>query len=546
MNKKITSDNPILILTVATSSGEIDWILPVLTLFLKKKADWRLITVFGHKSIFDRIKHTNQKLFREFMSVSSLNIVPQEIDTLFSKEINSERVKIIFKDFNNDEFAPFKTQIEKHCSDALLVSYPHSSYIYSVMGKDPISICQNPDAYSKHDIFLLGSENDIPYWSEFVNTKKIRTLGTPRYDSWWLKNFIEDPDLTSSEEFQKAQKADKVFFWIGRGVHPHYLSRNDYEYLLKSMADVIFSYNNPLLIIKPHPRQDIDELFKLLSTYDHNRYLVSGLHLLQLSHISDVVISAWSSGALDALAMKKPVIEFWRFGGRDPLCRKTLGGNYTTIYRELGLVAAADTREDLDSLLQFALKDPHNPVWTSQVEAFNRICKSTDQVSEKIVKTLEEELVKRSDLKTVPIIQTDGNDQAELIEKMIEFITSLVEMGLNKRAKLWLDFLEDQFPDNVRILNNVGIFLFNQGDVNPAVDRLVKCIDLSPSYYEAIVNLIQILLITERAADAIEIVVSYYLKTPEEEKKKFLQALAEQLTEQQFMLIHHRILQIRI
>lgn len=549
MSNEITKDNPIIVLTVATSFGEVDWILPVLKAFIAKNKDWRLVTVFGHKVIFDRFQQTNPILFNEFSEISSLNLVPQELDLFFSKQIDPKKVKIILKDYNNDEYASYKANIAEKCPEALVVSYPHSCHIYSRMGKDPMSVCENPEAYSKHDIFLLGSENDIPYWSQHVDVQKIRTLGTPRYDSWWLNRFLNDSGLESTEEFKRSQKAGKVFFYISRGVHPHYLSQPDYNYIVKSIADVVFEQDDSLLLIKPHPRQDIDELFKLLAPYDKQRCLVSGLHLFQLAHICDVVISGWSSGILDALAVEKPVIEFWRFGGQDPLCRKTVDGKFTTIYRELGLAAAADTKEELGALIESAFKNPDAPVWKSQIEAFKKCCKFTDEAANDIVKLFEIELERHANSNAIEAPKTSKIFQGatdDVINKMIEFVESLVENGETEKARCWLEFINEQFPDDVRVLNTFAVFLFNRGEINDAIDRLVKCLNVDPLYSEAAVNLIQILLIVDRTDDALEIVVTYYSQTTDEgSKRMFLQALSEQLTEQQFSFVQGRIWQMR-
>jgi tetratricopeptide (TPR) repeat protein len=492
---------------------------------------------------------TNPILFKEFSEISSVNVVSQELDSIFFRDIDPEKVKIIFKDYNNDEFASYKLEISDRCSKALLVSYPHSCHIYSRMDTDSMSICEDPDAYSKHDIFLLGSENDIPYWSEFVDVKKIRTLGTPRYDTWYLNIFLNDPQLNSTQEFKASQKASKVFFYISRGVHPHYLSQPDYDYIVKSIADAVFKYDDSLLLIKPHPRQDIGELFKLLAPYDKQRCLVSGLHLFQLSSMADVVISGWSSGMLDALAVGKPVIEFWRFGGKDPLCRKTPEGKYTTIYRELGLAAAADTKEELEPLLENALKNPGAPVWKSQVEAFKTWCKPTDDVSQNIARLLEAELEKISVPTTTRISETSAaeyDQQDELIDHMIEYVSFLVENQMSEKASAWFQFMCDQFLDNVKILNNYSIFLFNQGEIKNAIDYLVKCLNQTPSYREAAVNLIQILLIVDQIDEALDIVVAYYAQANDEKSKRFfLQALADQLTEQQFGIVHEKIAHMR-
>ena len=548
MAKEITTDNPVMILIVATSSGEVDWILPVLKTFLDKHPDWRLISLFGHKIVFDRFRITNPVLFQIFSEISSLNIVPQEINNLFSNYISSQQVKILFKDFNRDEFAPYKNMIERECPEALIVSYPHSCHIYSRMGKDPVSHCENPDAFSRHDLFLLGSENDIPQWSKSVDERKVSALGYPRYDSQWVDRFLSDPILKSSEEFRQAQNADKVFFYISRSAHPQYLSQEDYEYLIRSTAEVVFGYENSLLLIKPHPRQDIKELFQLLEPYSNGRYLVSGLHLFQLSHISNLVISGWSSGILDALAVGKPVIEFWKFGGKDPNCRRSANGDYTTIYRELGLARPAETKEDLKDLIKKFYDEPDGVAWTDQKRSFAKYCKFTDQASQNIVDAIERALTVRSDPKEV--VNVKSNDEKihppePLIETMIEFIASLVSCGQNAKAKSWLEFMDAQFPEDVQVLNNHAIFLFNAGDVNAAVDKLIKCIELNLSYWEAAINLIQILLVIDRVDDALNIIVKYQLqKQTKAGEKSFLHTLSEQLTEEQFEIVYRGVAQM--
>lgn len=557
MVKEITPDNSIIILIVATSSGEVDWILPALKIFMEKNEDWRLVTVFGHKLVFDRFRETNPILYKRFSDISSMNIVPQEME-LLSANIKPDKIKIILKDYNKDEFTPCKTLIQQQFPHAKVVSYPHSCHIYSNLEKDPMGTCDTPDAFSKHDIFLLGSENDIPFWSSHVDIKKIRAHGTPRYDDWWVDEFLEDPGLSETREFCRSQEADKVFFYVSRGEHPHYLSKSHYEYLVKSIAESVFSYDNSLLLIKPHPRQDISELFRLLSPYDTDRYLVSGLHLFQLAHISDVVISGWSSGILDSLAVGKPVIEFWKFGGNDPACRKDEKGNFTTIYRELGLAAPADTKEDLDNLLKSALEDPNASIWTNQKKAFKKYCRFEPDSSVKIASTIKDAVetifstnegqveVPEPALKIKPDESTYHEPPDQLIEIAIEYVNALVEAGLEKKAKKWLSFLYEQFPKKSIVLNNYSIFLFNEGNVEAAVELLVECLNLNPGFKEAILNLIQILLIAGRTEDALEIVMSHYLNTPNKENKKmFLDSLVEQLTEEQFLLVRERLAKMR-
>jgi len=529
---------PVIILVVSKSFGEVDWILPVLTLFKEQHPEWEIITLFSHKVIYDFLT-LNTTLLAQFSQVSSLNIVPQELALFFQENVAPEQVKIILKDYNEDQYSPYKTEVERYCPSALVVSYPHSNHIFSNRGTDGLRICPDPDAYSVHDLFLLCSEHDIPYWSRYVDVGKIRTFGYPRYDSWWMKRILSGPNLRESEEFRRAQQFEKVFFYVSRGAHPVYLNQGDYEYLLRSTLEETLRYEDGLLLIKPHPRQDVEDLHRVLSDYDPQRWMVSGLHLMELASLADVVISGWSSGILDGLAVGKPVIEFWRFSGMDPDCRVSSDGRPSTIYRELGLVRAAETREELAALLADAISDPEGPAWQVQKRAFGRYCKEIDNASGSIAACLFDEVARKQAGLALP---ATGQPPTGLIDAMIDFVTGLAEDGEEERVGQWLEFLIAQFPEEPHVLNNLGVFLFNRGDSVGAVDCLVKSVKHEPRYQEATMNLVQILLFLGREDDAADIVVSFYRQTSGTgPRAAFLQALREQLGEEPFGRMQERL-----
>ncbi len=124
--------------------------------------------------------------------------------------------------------------------------------------------------------------------------------------------------------------------------------------------------------------------------------MFSDLHLMQLSELSDVVISAKSSGIIDALAVDKPVIEFYRFSDTDPNLRKTHDGSYTSIFREVGLALGANTSKELGILIKSALirKDE---CWKRQQQAFRDICKPTENATLAVIKCLVTELKKKQE-----------------------------------------------------------------------------------------------------------------------------------------------------
>lgn len=528
----MTSSPPVLVLIVATSLGEVDWILPVLFKFKEKYPDWQIVTLFGHEQVYQRLAQ-NKTIFDEFSKLSSLNIVPQEIDLFLTENISPDQVKIILKDYNKDEFSPYKQYLSDKCPDALLVNYPHSNHIYSNNQTDSVQQVEDPDAFSRHDLFLLCSEHDIPHWSASVDRKKTRVVGYPRYDAWWVSRLLQSEEFSVSEEYQFAKQAEHVFFYISRGVHPHYLSQEDYEYLLHSIMVQTLQYENSVLFIKPHPRQDMEELLRMLRPYDPSRWMISGLHLMQLASLSDVVLSGWSSGILDTLAVGKPVIEFWRFGGKDPLCRKKEDGEYTTIYRELGLAAPANTSQELGALLAEALHNPASETWQHQAVNFRACCKKSESASDRALQFLVEGVAEKNGS-----LEIKESDISALQELKIAEIERLVHEGEKKKARECLDELVRHYPEDANVLNNLGIFLYNEGDVVSAVEQLVKALRCNPQHIETAANLTQIMLELERPGDAVNVVASFYESAVSQEVwDSFQSALTAQLTGEQYLCL---------
>lgn len=494
---------PVLMLIVATSFGEVDWILPVLSAFKKKNPQWQIMTLFGHETIFQGLV-INRAIYEEFAAISSVNIVPREIDLFLSSNISPDQVKIILKDFNKDEFAPYKIYLEARCPDALVVSYPHSNYMYSNRTTESLQIAVSPDAYSRHDIFLLGSEHDIPYWSRYVDVARIRTFGYPVFDSWWMEKMLHAASFTGSPEVELARNAaGKVFFHISRHTHPLYLDEEDYYYLVKSLVEEVFSHENSVLLIKPHPRQKIESFVDILAPYDSARWMFSGLQLTQLCSLADVVVSFFSSGIVNALAAGKPVIEFYRFNDKNPDWRRLPNGGATSIYRELGLAVPADTRQELAMQIKSAL-DGTDSVWAYQQKAYNLHCRGRENVAEAICDCLLREWVAKKERIAQGEVR-DENQSARQLAHMRNF----AEKGDYQAAEELVGSLVGRFPDAALFYNELAVYLYQRGEIERAMRNFANCLHVDPEFGVAAVNLCHALLEKERDAEALEVILSF-------------------------------------
>jgi hypothetical protein len=78
-----------------------------------------------------------------------------------------------------------------------------------------------------------------------------------------------------------------------------------WKYLLENFSND----NDFIIILKPHPHEDVSEFEKILNELKSTNSVILQGNLQELLSISDIVISNYSTVILDALAMKKPIIE---------------------------------------------------------------------------------------------------------------------------------------------------------------------------------------------------------------------------------------------
>ena len=118
------------------------------------------------------------------------------------------------------------------------------------------------------------------------------------------------------------------------------------------------------MFVKKHPRETDSHWDNIAESYPSMRIIEE--HILDIVSKVDFAITFWSSGAIDCNTLGVPVIEFYD-PNKNPKQQISVGNNFTTIYRKLGLVHAANDEKDLaiaiSGLLRrgsnMQLKKPH-------------------------------------------------------------------------------------------------------------------------------------------------------------------------------------------
>ncbi|RQW00809.1 hypothetical protein EH220_00085, partial [bacterium] len=336
----------------------IDWLLPVLYT-MKEQEGERLHLIFitqtpilqdklGADSYYGKQLRSLGTLLahdqREHIDCSIIDVLlkaddPDNEVTEYYRERLPEVPVVVF---------PSGTAIlsRKHDTDEYLKDY--FDFIYQKTGRE---IKNSQEA---HALWLTTSPELEPMARQFSTPEKIRHIGCPRYEAWWMKR-VKQECHTPEHELGISQKK-RVLFVI-RGPHWLYQSAEDYESLMCDFMAEISERTDTLAVIKPHPRQDRNELVKLLSSYDSTKWMISDLSLTELTQNADVVVCMFSSGVLDAIAANKPVAEFFRYHDRMPVMeyRKSSDGRMISIYEDLGLVRNLANRRELSEYFSHSL-----------------------------------------------------------------------------------------------------------------------------------------------------------------------------------------------
>jgi len=136
------------------------------------------------------------------------------------------------------------------------------------------------------------------------------------------------------------------------------------------VIETVLEVTDYQIVLKPHPRQDMRLLNRVIRKYPAERVDVRWDPVFQLINNAQYVISLPSGVIFDALMMGKPVIEYYDMEKMNGILKtkyqtvpkNSLGGltmldkegRLTTMFRELQLVLGVNNPQELKS----ALKNP--------------------------------------------------------------------------------------------------------------------------------------------------------------------------------------------
>lgn len=430
---KKENENPIIICTFKNSWGEIDSSISILYAIKKKQEDCRIISVIESAEmmkqniivplLFSKLQdisdvfvypsmlaessrqndYTTNKLFVKIMGyyifyknnirtfvrgiITKANLIWRIYQFLqdlmvarkwsfFIHLVNQDRVEILLEDRTKQ--TKLQLLLRKKFKNAKVVLFPHATALYL---KERIT-----DKYlvqKAAEALLVYSDLGLE-WAKYSypNVREFMVTGFPRYDQWWKDALLNDEAFIMSNEYKISMQFEKVILLLSQSVRPSVLDYNVIDYIIKSVADVAMSFNDSLLIIKPHPRQKIEEIQSIMKSFPKDRWLITGIQAIQASMLANIVVSTASSAMLDALSVGKPVIDF--FPINPDLCVYfSEEGNGLSEFSYLKLTYHLNTKEEFESVIRDYYEGRNKDIWEQQKETAKRILMLDNKSSER-------------------------------------------------------------------------------------------------------------------------------------------------------------------
>jgi hypothetical protein len=315
-----------ILLIVRRTSGEIDWILPLLH---KVRDKYEIITVFENKKIYHDLKR-NKQLFFLWSVISKKFYVRSIKDDLFQRSLIfifnflentfkksfQEKKKKVFMDIFFHKILKSKLKIKhlncinflfhdwggftgwinafKNC-ETKIIYFPHSSLEYSIAPKHLKNLYGN--------LMIVGSKNVRTKWKNLFKGKIINT-GHFKYSPDWLKKF---------NQTNYGDKKFKIVLPMKDWIND--IEKNKLKNILLPVFEILDKYSKKIILYIKLSRKDYfnNKIFiNLLLKQFKFKFRFCEDSLLSLAKESDLfLVFNDSSVTFDALSQKTISIELW-------------------------------------------------------------------------------------------------------------------------------------------------------------------------------------------------------------------------------------------
>lgn len=362
MNEKI-------LLIINASLGELHVALPVLKHIKDSYSKIGIYSVCISRQVEEQVKGDN--IYFDILNDVSTIIERRDMPKFLYKEAFS--IRLILKEQGAVSKASIIARIKRVCRNAKLVLYPHAFALYDYKleseKRDDIAGSYDEDVV---DHLLTTSTYDYNYFSQRISKEKVHIIGALGYTDWWREHLINYSKAIGEVKDIQGKTYKKKILLTLRGPHKIYLPGEYFDQLMKTVLEELFKLPDCLLVIKPHPRQDVELVKSYLNNFPKDRWVISNMNTFTLATLSDFTVSFWSSAITDSLAMGIPAIEYYKYETNFYQTLVDEDDRIVSFYTKLNFALRANTKEELSSAIKLVLSD-YSFIKSKQLQAFNDV-----------------------------------------------------------------------------------------------------------------------------------------------------------------------------
>lgn len=347
-----------ILIVISHSSGELDVLFPLISA-VKERYNVKIEFIFAVKKIYEQFIQNNFYLFcsKELDCKITFLRLPNKFDDDFRRLMNFPGGgKLLFVCNPLLLLLKFPMLLRKIISTDI---YMHESsnqlnttrFLYwgqKIFGKkilvyshghsftiDSKATRKVPNA---EKVLLLNfHEHNMKYMYERGFTNQY-IIGYPKFYQEWIQ-------LLKRYHDSKSNRGKSVLVY-SRGTHPFYMDKEKYVKLLTSTYKVVREkMGNITIVIKPHPREDIGFIKRIIDQEKMENVCISWEHAGVLAQDAVLAISFWTSAILDSLSLGIPSVEYYieadRFREIEP---------EGSAYKKLG-IHTVDNEKDLGKFM---------------------------------------------------------------------------------------------------------------------------------------------------------------------------------------------------
>ncbi|OGW47580.1 MAG: hypothetical protein A2Y66_03265 [Nitrospirae bacterium RBG_13_41_22] len=218
--------------------------------------------------------------------------------------------------------------------------------------------------HSPFDFFLVDTKWAADFFKGIAGERPVFEVGCPKFDTFWINYLKEKSDFGLNDSREHDFKHILVLLKNESSIIFKYI---DFREALAEIIDSCLKIKNVHLTLKPHPRQNMILLKEIVSQYPGGRITVSNEPSFVLINKSDLIIAFPNGVIIDALILRRPVVEYFDYIKLNRILKDEFGqiptgilggmsyldinGSLTSVFRGLGLVLEANKQDELEPLI---------------------------------------------------------------------------------------------------------------------------------------------------------------------------------------------------